>query len=317
MSADHQILNCGAKDCALERGACTVDAHMEFIVCPTCQVLRIPPENLVHTRVNPDPVVKLSPVMGALMSMRIRWLGRELPEFGIRSARIADIGCGDGQFLEYLERRGYRNSFGIEPDEIRAGHAQMRGVCVFSSRSAAEAAGKLSGCVDILIIWQVLEHIERPVDFIKEYVDWLAPSGVMIISVPNQASIQTRLFGFFSSYPDYGRHVWYHKSGYLAWFKRNLSDLSAALMRDRNYEYEIFSWVDSMASSITRQQNFVHRALKKGEGSLKRRLAAVLLATCLLPLALALAPLSLYAGLGSTLTFILRRSHPDSRVLDA
>ena len=78
------------------------------------------------------------------------------------------------------------------------------------------------------------------------------------------------------------------------------------ILRDRNYEYEIFSWVDSIASAITRRQNFVHKALKKGEGGPMQRLAAAAMALCLLPLALLLAPLSIHAGRGSTLTFMLR-----------
>ena len=82
--------------------------------------------------------------------------------------------------------------------------------------------------------------------------------------------------------------------------------VDAKILRDRNYEYEVFSWVDFIASAIMRRQNFVHKALKKGEGGPIVRLAAALAALCLLPLATVLAPLSLHAGRGSTLTFVLR-----------
>ena len=96
----------------------------------------------------------------------------------------------------------------------------------------------------------------------------------MVISVPNQARAQTRLFGYLSAYPDYGRHIWYHTRDYLNWFAHDLPALEGRLLRDGNYEYEILSWVDSIASAITWQQNFVHRALKKGEGGPMRRLGA-------------------------------------------
>jgi hypothetical protein len=125
--------------------------------------------------------------------------------------------------------------------------------------------------------------------------------------VPNQASLQTSLFGYFSAYPDYGRHIWYHKPDYVEWFGRSVPGLLASLMRDRNYEYEIFSWVDSIASALTRQQNFVHKALKKGEGGMMRRICAIAATLCILPAAVVLAPLSLFCGRGSTLTFVLRR----------
>ena len=175
----------------------------------------------------PDPVGKLSVVMKLLMSMRMRWLVRELPQLAERHVRIADIGCGDGQFLEFLKGRGYDRIAGIEPDALRARNARKRGVPVFTSREEAESAGLLKEPVEVLFVWHVLEHIERPADFVDEYSRWLAPSGVMVISVPNQRSMQTRLFGYFSAYPDYGRHIWYHTADYLNWFAQNAPGLDA------------------------------------------------------------------------------------------
>ncbi len=306
MTAPRQPLNCGAAECELDSATRVIDAGMEFIRCPACRTLHIVPENLIHSTVLPDPVGKLSIVMKLLMSMRMRWLGRELPQLNDRHVRVADVGCGDGQFLEFLKARGYDHIVGIEPDVLRARNARTRGVPLYASRDEAEAAGLLKEEAEVLFAWQVLEHIERPADFIEEYARWLAPSGVMVISVPNQASAQTRLFGYFSAYPDYGRHIWYHTKDYLNWFAQNSPALEATLLRDGNYEYEIFSWVDSIASALTRQQNFVHRALKKGEGGSMRRLAAAFMAMGLLPLAVLLAPLSIHAGRGSTLTFVLR-----------
>ncbi len=300
-------LDCGAEGCGLAHGARVIDAGMEFMRCPNCGVLRIPPANLIHAKVLPDPVGKLSAVMKLLMAMRMRWLGREVPELGNKHATIADIGCGDGQFLEFLAARGYDDVVGIEPDGARGANAHRRGVPVFASRNEAEAAGFLRGGVDVLFVWHVLEHIERCADFIGQYVPWLAPSGVMIISVPNQASLQTRLFGYYSAYPDYGRHVWYHTEDYSKWLRQTAPGFSISLMRDRNYEYEIFSWIDSIASAIVRQQNFVHKALKKGEGGPMRRLTAAAAAAALLPLASLLAPINIRCGRPSTLTFVLRR----------
>jgi SAM-dependent methyltransferase len=241
--------------------------------------------------------------------MRMRWLRKELPQLRDKAVRIADVGCGDGQFLEFLGMRGYSKLVGIEPDAERVFNARKRGVAVFASSADAETSGLLDDKFDVLFAWHVLEHIERSAEFVSEYTNWLSASGVMIISVPNQASLQTRLFGFYSAYPDYGRHVWYHTSDYLDWIARNAPGFNAAIMRDRNYEYEIFSWVDSIASALTRRQNFVHKALKKGEGGLMLRLGATLMAACLLPIAALLSPLSIYFGRASTLTFVLRRGN--------
>jgi SAM-dependent methyltransferase len=308
MMLRQQPLACGADGCALERGARVRDSGMEFIRCPICRVLRIPPENLVYSHVLPDPVGKLSIVMRVLMSLRMLWIAHELPRFKDKHVRIADIGCGDGQFLEFLKGRGYDRIFGIEPDHVRARNARRRGVPVFTGSDDAKAAGLFEDGVDAMFVWHVLEHVDRPADFIKQYARWLVPGGVMIISVPNQGSIQTCLFGYFSAYPDYGRHLWYHKRDYLDWLDRNGAGLQPYLMRDLNYEYEVFSWVDSIASALTRQQNLVHKAMKKGEGgSVMRRAAVTAAAICLLPIGMLLAPWSLICNRGSTLTFVLQR----------
>ncbi len=280
---------------------------MTFIRCATCGVLRIPPDKLVQRSVPPDSSGNRSVAMNVLLRMRMRWLRREIPALRDKSARIADIGCGDGQFLQYLGATGYRRVFGIEPEQARARNARSRGVAVFASREEAEAAGAFSKDVDVLMIWHVLEHIDRPAVFLRAHTEWLAPGGCMVISVPNQRGIQTRLFGMYSAYVDYGRHLWYYNKSFVAWLRRNAPGLEVGLLTDRNIEYEIFSWVDSIGSSITRQQNFVHRALKKGEGSPVRRVTAAAAALVLLPLAVVLSPFSLLSENGSTLTFIIRR----------
>ena len=279
---------------------------MDFIHCKKCHVFRIPPEKLIYSNVLPDPVGKLSLIMQFLMSMRMYWLRSELPQLKDKSVKIADIGCGDGQFIEFLKSRNYKNVCGIEPDKARAQNARLRGVPVFSTREDAENGVLFEGGLDIMFVWQVLEHIEQPIDFISSYVQWLAPSGALVISVPNQGSLQTRLFGYFSSYPDYGRHIWYHKKDYCEWLSESFQGFVVTPLRDRNYEYEIFSWVDSIASAITRQQNFVHKAVKKRRGGVARRAFAIALAVCILPVAFVLAPISLFCGCGSTLTFAFR-----------
>lgn len=308
MTPTGTLTPCGDSACKLAEGERLVDGGMELIRCPTCQVLRIPPANLVHDHVLPDPVGKLPLIMKLLMSLRMVWLKGELSALGAKDVRIADIGCGDGQFLEFLDGNGYSNIFGIEPDSRRARNAQQRGVPVFESRAAAEAAGKFTGGADLMFVWHVLEHVDTPAPFIAEYAQWLAPGGKMVISIPNHASFQTRLFGYFAAYPDYGRHIWYHEPSYLGWMQRNSAGLKAEIMRDRNVEYEVFAWVDSIASAIVREQNFIHKALKKGNGGPGRKIAAALASLVLLPVAAVLTPISLLARRGSTLTFVLTKT---------
>jgi SAM-dependent methyltransferase len=302
-----ELLPCGAHDCRLAAGPREMDAGMLFIRCPTCAVLRIPPAKLIHQSVLPDPPRPLSLIMRLLMSMRMLWLRGMVPALRDQSIQIVDAGCGDGQFLEFLQRLGYCHVIGIEPEPERLRHARARKVPVVPSKAAAET--RLGGplAADIVIVWHVLEHVPQPLDFLRNYGACLKSGGMIIVSVPNQQSIQTRLFGYFSAFPDYGRHLWYHDRSYVEWLRTQLP-FHVAVLRDFNFEYEIFSWVDSIASAAMRRQNAVHKALKKGEGSSAWHLAMVAVSLLLLPAAAVLSCLSLASGRGSTLTFVVRRS---------
>jgi 2-polyprenyl-3-methyl-5-hydroxy-6-metoxy-1,4-benzoquinol methylase len=305
--AQGTMYDCGLDGCTLVQGRPVVDAGMDFLACPRCQVLRIPSDKLVHAQVDPDPVGSVSPVMRVLFGMRMIWLTTQIPELKRRDLRILDVGCGDGQFLEYLVGRGYARSAGIEPDEQRARNGRLREVPVFHSLDEARATGAVGEKVDLILVWHVLEHVSRPADFIRAYASLLAPGGRMLISVPNHASAQTRIFGRYSAYPDYGRHVWYHEANYIAALRRMAPDLTASLVRDRNFEYEIFSWVESLISWVTRDPTIVNRTLKKGEGRRSRKLQIATASVLLLPFAAILAPISIMSGRASTLTFSLER----------
>lgn len=299
------VPDCGTAPCGLDAGIIIHDAGMEFLHCGRCGVLRIPPAQLVHQSVDADPLAPLSLVMRILMTMRMLWLKAVVPAFRNPETTIVDVGCGDGQFFEFLKRSGYHNAIGIEPEADRRAHAKARGLEVYASWNDADSARKRPVRADILIVWHVLEHIPQPAGFLQELAERVTPGGVVLVSVPNQRGMQTRLFGYYSSYPDYGRHIWYHDAAYAAYLSRMAAGAAVRLLPDFNFEYEIFSWVDSIISALVRQQNCVHIALKKGRGHPAMRAVIALAAVALLPLAGVLAVVSLLCGRGSTLTFEL------------
>ena len=293
---------CDAERCGMRGGATTMDAGMQFYRCQTCRVLRIPPDRLLHQSVAADPLAPLSLVMHVLMTMRMMWLSLVVPALRDKGTRIVDVGCGDGQFSEFLRNSGYPVT-SIEPEDDRREHALARGLEVYPSWQQADLARGESVTADIAVVWHVLEHVPQPAGFLRELTSRIRPGGAAIVSVPNQNSLQTRLFGYYSSYPDYGRHIWYHEASYADYIRRVTGGAEVGLLPDYNLEYEVFAWVDSIISAIVRKQNFAHIALKKGQGSRGSRLIIALAAVSLLPLAGVLSLISLATRRGSTLTF--------------
>jgi len=115
-------------------------------------------------------------------------------------ARVFEVGAGDGRFLSRLARRGYRVE-GLEPagDGTRAAGVQVRAVTV-------EEAGPPAAGPDAVIAWHVLEHLDDPAAALAKIRSWLGPGGILVLAVPNLASLQARLTGDRWFHQDVPRH---------------------------------------------------------------------------------------------------------------
>ena len=97
---------------------------------------------------------------------------------------VADLGCGEGHFLDSLGTRAAR-SVGV--DHHRAGIERMvkRGreayACSFEEFAEREARG-----FDVVTSFHTLEHLADPVAMVRAAARCLRPSGRMILSVPNR-----------------------------------------------------------------------------------------------------------------------------------
>ena len=299
--------NCGAANCALPSVTqASSDIGLPFYRCPSCTALKIPDEQLLHASVEPDAQVKTPRIMGILFRMRELWLKQFVPELRQRQAAILDVGCGDGQWLEYLNRRGHARSYGYEVNAGRLRNALARGVKAFPDLASARTDQGTS--FSIIFLWHVYEHLDTPVSILRTVLERLDRDGVLILSIPNHGGLATRRFGIFSGFLDYHRHLWYFGEPYFEWLGRTLPDFSVRRVPEANFEYEIYGWIDTVASVIVRRVNFVHLALKKGEGGPLKRLAAAALALVLAPLAVCLATATiLLPRHSSTLTYAVRR----------
>jgi SAM-dependent methyltransferase len=94
---------------------------------------------------------------------------------------VLDVGAGDGVLLDALGRRG-RAATGLERDARRP---DVR------NQSIEDVDGEWAA----IVFWHSLEHLPRPGAAVERAVRLLAPRGVVVIAVPNTASLQARAFG--------------------------------------------------------------------------------------------------------------------------
>jgi SAM-dependent methyltransferase len=96
---------------------------------------------------------------------------------------VLDVGAGDGTLVAAFRRHG-REATGVDP--YASG---------MSPHVRAVEFEEMDGSWSAVIFWHSLEHLRRPVQALAHAAGLLSPGGILIIAVPNAASLQARLFG--------------------------------------------------------------------------------------------------------------------------
>jgi SAM-dependent methyltransferase len=142
------------------------------------------------------------------------------PRLRERPTRVFDFGCGVGFFLVACKKRGLvARGCDFSPEAARYGRERL-GLDV-----AHDDGGLLATLPDasfeLVTAWQVLEHLRRPREVLRQLVRVLAPGGVLAVAVPHVGALRYRLEGV----------RWFNMQNltHLAFFNR---DNLSALLRD-------------------------------------------------------------------------------------
>jgi 2-polyprenyl-3-methyl-5-hydroxy-6-metoxy-1,4-benzoquinol methylase len=102
---------------------------------------------------------------------------------------VLDIGCGDGYFMDYLRNLGFLNLKGIDLSSKSLEIAKLKGHNV-AQMDVYEL--KDEECYDAIIMMDVLEHLDEPLNAIKIIKKSLKEKGFVYISVPICNSVRNR-----------------------------------------------------------------------------------------------------------------------------
>jgi ubiquinone/menaquinone biosynthesis C-methylase UbiE len=99
------------------------------------------------------------------------------------TGRLLDVGCGEGTFLALARERGWQ----IEGTEISA-YASDRvsarlGCSIFCGDMGD--AGYPENSFDVVTTWHTLEHMEDPLQCLRDIFRVLKPGGILVVAVPN------------------------------------------------------------------------------------------------------------------------------------
>jgi SAM-dependent methyltransferase len=133
----------------------------------------------------------------ALLNVFAKEKVRILRRVSAPGSRVLDVGAGRGRFVTTARAAGYAVS-GIEPSRQGISLSTAAGADV--RQASIEDAGVADESLDVVTLWHVLEHLEDPAAAIRSLSAWLRPGGIIIVAVPNLASLQAWI----------GRNRWFH-----------------------------------------------------------------------------------------------------------
>jgi 2-polyprenyl-3-methyl-5-hydroxy-6-metoxy-1,4-benzoquinol methylase len=108
---------------------------------------------------------------------------------GSRTGRLLDVGCGRGFILDFMARRGFHVT-GADVAPAAVAMAGERGCkAVLFDLETEEMEGKY----DVILCLEVLQQLADPVKALVKLRLLLADDGVLIISLPNEFHIISRL----------------------------------------------------------------------------------------------------------------------------
>ena len=136
---------------------------------------------------------------------QVAWFSRIGPAC-IREKRVADFGCGAGLFLDLIQGLA-RQTIGIEPGRFFRPHLNASG---HEHQHRVEEVE--TECIDVMVSFDTLEHLEDPKNTLRELRRCLVPGGRLYLGVPNREDFLTRLVPEYVSFFYHRSHLFYFRA---------------------------------------------------------------------------------------------------------
>lgn len=113
-------------------------------------------------------------------------------------ARVIDLGCGRGEWLELLGEQGFK-PFGVDLDDGMLAACRERGLQVELTDALSALRATRSASVAMVSAFHLVEHIpfEMVQDLIREARRVLLPGGLLVMETPNPENLVVGASSFY------------------------------------------------------------------------------------------------------------------------
>jgi SAM-dependent methyltransferase len=260
----------------------TVSQRFRLKQCQTCGVAVTDPmpspEDLEghYSRAYYGPenvkfVSALEKIVDWVTQSRARQIDKKLQ----KRSRILEIGCGRGTLLSALGQLGHE-CYGTERSALAATRARrITGIKVYTE--PLEQGHLQQNYFDLVILWHVLEHLENPAETLRHVFKLLKTGGLLMVEVPNLASLQSRLSGKHWFHLDIERHLYHFTT---KGFRLLIERAGFQVVEERTFSWEQcpFGVLQSFLNCLGLKSNAFYGLLKKETLPLFEKLLQYLLA---------------------------------------
>jgi 2-polyprenyl-3-methyl-5-hydroxy-6-metoxy-1,4-benzoquinol methylase len=185
---------------------------------------------------------------------------RKLKKYLSPGSKVLDIGCGNGGFLSSLSKFGNFNIYGIELPGNSANRAsKIEGINL--KIGSLEANDFPKDNFDAITLFHVFEHLTTPRETLQIISEIIKKGGILIMSFPNIASFQSRLFKGAWLHLDPPRHLFFFApKDFLSLMK----DFGFELIKTKYFstEQNPFGMVQSILNLFPKKREILYERLK-------------------------------------------------------
>lgn len=280
--------------------------HFQILQCQSCGIAFTWPQPADLSAYYPTKYRDYHPLIKSLISLiyglRVKQWAKRFPKPG----KAFEMGCGNGIMLKALQDLGW-NVLGSERTDESAAYARTAlGLPVITT--GFESLGQAPQ-FDLIILFQVLEHMNRPKETIQQLSKLLNQNGMMVVGVPDFKSWQS----------SFGKENWFHLDP-----PRHLHHFSVRAIEscikgtglkivntsNISFEHDPYGWVQTVLNRVDHQYNRLTKLLLRQDKPDPINLLHLALA---FPLGLVSVPWAMFTWLvkkGALIEVILQKSSP-------